>query len=303
MHILLTGGTGLIGRALCQHWHSQGHQLTVLSRQPAQVAALCSGASGIAQLDDFTALRRSTPVDVVVNLAGAGIADRPWSAERRDVLWRSRIQQTETLVDWMTRQVQPVRLLLSVSAVGWYGDGGDTPLDESSPAASQDFGSELCMAWEQAAHRASQAGSRVAVLRIAPVLAAQGGMLARLLPPFRWGLGGRLGSGQQWMPWIHLQDLIAIFDHLLRHPDSQGIYNACTPEPVRNADFTHTLARTLNRPALLPAPAWVLRLLLGEMSTLLLGGQRLSPQRLQATGYRWQYPQLDNALQQILKAP
>lgn len=303
MHILLTGGTGLIGRALCQHWHRQGHQLTVLSRQPAQVAALCSGASGIAQLDDFTALRLSTPVDVVVNLAGAGIADRPWSAERRDVLWRSRIQQTETLVDWMTRQAQPVRLLLSASAVGWYGDGGDTPLDESSPPASQDFGSELCMAWEQAAHRAGQAGSRVAVLRIAPVLAAQGGMLARLLPPFRWGLGGRLGSGQQWMPWIHLQDLVAIFDHLLRHPDSQGIYNACAPEPVRNADFTRTLAQTLNRPALLPAPAWVLRLLLGEMSILLLGGQRLSPQRLQAAGYRWQYPQLDSALQQILKAP
>ncbi len=303
MHILLTGGTGLIGRALCQHWHRQGHQLTVLSRQPAQVAGICSGASGIAQLDDFTALRLSAPVDVVVNLAGAGIADRPWTAARRDVLWRSRIQQTETLVDWMARQVQPVRLLLSASAVGWYGDGGDTPLDESSPAASQDFGSELCMAWEQAAHRASQAGSRVAVLRIAPVLAAQGGMLARLLPPFRWGLGGRLGSGQQWMPWIHLQDLVAIFDHLLRHPDSQGIYNACAPEPVRNADFTRTLAQTLNRPALLPAPAWVLRLLLGEMSTLLLGGQRLSPQRLQAAGYRWQYPQLDSALQQILKAP
>lgn len=303
MHILLTGGTGLIGRALCQHWRGQGHQLTVLSRRPDQVGALCSGANGVARLDDIATLRLSNPVDAVVNLAGAGIADRPWTAARRDVLWRSRIDLSRALVAWMERQPMPPRLLLSASAVGWYGDGGDALLDEGSAPRGLDFGSQLCAAWEQEAQRAAQTGMRVAVLRIAPVLAEQGGMLARLLPPFRWGLGGRLGSGQQWMPWIHLQDLVAIFDHLLQHSGSEGVYNACAPEPVRNADFTRALARTLKRPALLPVPAWALRLLLGEMATLLLGGQRLRPRRLQEAGHRWQHPQLDAALQQILKTP
>ena len=154
---------------------------------------------------------------------------------------------------------------------------------------------------EQEAERARQWGVRVALLRTAPVLAAQGGMLARLLPPFRLGLGGRLGSGQQWMPWIHLDDQVALIDYLLQHQDASGPFNACAPEAVRNADFTRTLARTLHRPALLPAPAWALRLALGEMSVLLLGGQRLVPQRAQAAGFVWRYPELSGALAQLLQ--
>lgn len=300
MHILLTGGTGLIGRALCRHWHGQGHQLTVWSRQPRQVAGLCSGATGIADLDEVAGLHPFRPVDAVVNLAGAPIADRPWTRSRRDLLWRSRIELSRSLVDWMERQPQPPSLLLSASAVGWYGDQGDQELDEDSAPTGQDFGSRLCMAWEQEALRAREQGTRVALLRIAPVLAPRGGMLARLLPPFRLGLGGRLGSGRQWMPWVHWQDLVGMFDHLLLHPQLHGPYNACAPEPVRNADFTRALAQALRRPALLPAPAWALRLLLGEMSTLLLGGQRLLPRRLQEAGYRWQHPQLDAALQDLL---
>ncbi|MBP7327528.1 MAG: TIGR01777 family oxidoreductase, partial [Alicycliphilus sp.] len=206
MRILLTGGTGLIGRALCQHWQRQGHDLFVWSRDPAQVPRLCSGAQGIAQLQ---ALDGSAPLDAVVNLAGAPIADRPWTAARRDLLWRSRVDLTRTLVDWMGRQAAPPRVLLSGSAVGWYGDRGEQWLAEDSAPGNADFGSRLCVAWEQEAERARQWGVRVALLRTAPVLAPQGGMLARLLPPFRLGLGGRLGSGQQWMPWIHLDDQVA----------------------------------------------------------------------------------------------
>ena len=298
MRILLTGGTGLIGRALCQHWQRQGHDLFVWSRDTAQVPRLCSGAQGIAQLQ---ALDGSAPLDAVVNLAGAPIADRPWTAARRDLLWRSRVDLTRTLVDWMGRQAAPPRVLLSGSAVGWYGDRGEQWLAEDSAPGNADFGSRLCVAWEQEAERARQWGVRVALLRTAPVLAPQGGMLARLLPPFRLGLGGRLGSGQQWMPWIHLDDLVGLFDHLLRSDDAQGAFNACAPEAVRNSDFTRALGQALHRPTLLPAPAWALRLALGEMSVLLLGGQHLQPQRTQASGFRWRYPRLESALAALLK--
>ena len=297
MRILLTGGTGLIGQALCRHWQRQGHELWVWSRNPLQVPRLCSGAQGIAQLQ---ALNGSAPLDAVINLAGAPIADRPWTAARRDLLWRSRVDLTRALVDWMGEQATPPHVLLSGSAVGWYGDGGEQWLAEDSAPGNADFGSRLCVAWEQEAERARQWGVRVALPRTAPVLAPQGGMLARLLPPFRLGLGGRLGSGQQWMPWIHLDDQVALIDHLLQHDACSGPFNACAPEAVRNADFTQTLARTLHRPAVLPAPAWALRLALGEMSVLLLGGQRLVPRRTQQTGFAWRYPGLAGALKQLL---
>ena len=300
MRILLTGGTGLIGQALCRHWQSQGHELWVWSRDPQNVPALCSGAQGIAQLQ---ALDGGAPLDAVVNLAGAPIADRPWTEARRSLLWRSRVDLTRTLVDWMGRQPSPPRVLLSGSAVGWYGDGGEQWLAEDSAPGNADFGSRLCVAWEQEAERARQWGVRVALLRTAPVLAPKGGMLARLLPPFRMGLGGRLGSGQQWMPWIHLDDQVALIDHLLQHDACSGPYNACAPEVVRNADFTQTLAHALHRPAVLPAPTWILRLALGEMSVLLLGGQRLVPRRTQEMGFTWRYPQLSVALAHVLQKP
>lgn len=298
MRILLTGGTGPIGRALCRHWSQQGHALYVWSRSPKQVATLCSGARGIAQLQELEA---GPALDAVVNLAGAPIADRPWTQARQTLLWRSRVDLTRSLVDWMGRQPVPPRVLISGSAVGWYGDGGEQWLSEDSAPGNADFGSRLCVAWEQEAERARQWGVRVALLRTAPVLAPQGGMLARLLPPFRLGLGGRLGAGQQWMPWIHLDDQVALSDHLLQHQDASGAFNACAPAAVRNADFTRTLARTLHRPALLPAPAWALRLALGEMSVLLLGGQRLLPKRAQAAGFVWRYPDLSRALAQLLR--
>lgn len=297
MRILLTGGTGLIGRALCQHWQRQGHQLWVWSRSPHQVPALCSGATGIAQLAE---LEGAPPLDAVVNLAGAPIADRPWTAARRDLLWRSRVDLTRALVDWMGRQPTPPRALLSASAVGLYGDCGEQPVDEDSPPGMADFGSRLCAAWEQEAERARQWQVRVAVLRLAPVLAGQGGMLARLVPPFKLGLGGRLGSGRQWMPWIHIDDVVGLFDHLLQRPDCAGAYNACAPEQARNADFTRALGRALHRPALLPAPAWSLRLALGEMAVLLLGGQRLQPRRALEAGYRFRHPSLQAALSGLL---
>ncbi|AVP57616.1 TIGR01777 family oxidoreductase [Pulveribacter suum] len=297
MRILLSGGTGLIGRALCQHWQQQGHELWVLSRKPQRVAHLCSGARGVGQLQALDAV---PPLDAVVNLAGAPIADRPWTAARRQVLWRSRIDLTRALVDWLGRRATPPPVLVSGSAVGWYGDCGEQALAEGSPPGRPDFGSRLCAAWEHEAERARQWGMRVALVRTAPVLAPQHGMLARLLPAFRMGLGGRLGSGRQWMPWIHLDDQVALIDRLLHDPACSGPYNACAPGAVRNAHFAQALARALHRPALLPVPGWALRLALGEMSVLLLGSQRVVPARAEQAAFPWQHPALPGALAHLL---
>ena len=205
MHILLTGGTGLIGQALCRHWLQQGHQLTVWSRRPEQVAALCGEAvRGIGQLDELG----EEPLDAVVNLAGAPIADRPWTRKRKALLWASRIGLTEQLLAWLGSRAHKPQVLLSGSAVGWYGDGGERELHEDSPPVSEDFAAQLCGAWEETALRAEGLGIRVVLLRTGLVLASDGGFLKRLLLPFKLGLGGPLGNGRQWMPWIHLADQI-----------------------------------------------------------------------------------------------
>jgi uncharacterized protein (TIGR01777 family) len=300
MRILLTGGTGLIGRSLCRHWAAQGHELIVWSRHPQGVPGLCSGARGVASLQ---ALEGSGPLDAVVNLAGAPIADRPWTSARRKLLWSSRVELTRQLVDWTGLQAIKPKVLLSGSAVGWYGDCGEQALDESSTPGPADFGAQMCQAWEQEAARAAQFGVRVTLLRTAPVLAPEGGMLARLRLPYSLGLGGRMGSGRQWMPWIHLDDEVGLIDHLLQHEACSGAFNACAPEPVRNADFSQALARALHRPAVLPAPAWALKLALGEMSVLLLGGQRVTPERALESGYQFRFAQLDDALASLLRAP
>ncbi|WP_019938733.1 TIGR01777 family oxidoreductase [Bordetella sp. FB-8] len=298
MKILLTGGTGLIGRALCRRWAGDGHHLIVWSRRPKEVPALCSGARGVARLEEIDDV--DTP-DAVVNLAGAPIADRPWSAARKKLLWDSRVALTRELVQWLGCLPLPPRVLLSGSAAGWYGDRGEQSIDETDTTGGSpgDFGSRLCAAWEDEARRAQTAHTRVVLLRTASVLAAQGGMLARLRLPFRLGLGGRLGSGRQWLPWIHLDDATGLIDFLLEHEDCRGPYNICAPRSVRNADFTRALAASLRRPACLPVPAWALRLGLGEMSGLLLGGQRLLARRADEAGYRFQFPDLDAALRDL----
>jgi uncharacterized protein (TIGR01777 family) len=297
MHILLTGGTGLIGRRLCRHWLDQGHQLTVWSRKPDQVSRLCgAGVRGIAHPDDIG----SQHVAAVINLAGAPIADRPWTRKRKMLLWDSRITLTEQLITWLERREQKPDVLISGSAVGWYGDGGERELDEESAPVSEDFASQLCIAWEETAQRAEAFGIRVVLLRTGLVLANEGGMMQRLLPPFKLGMGGPIGNGRQWMPWVHIEDQIAAIDFLLNREDAQGPYNACAPSPVRNRDFAKTLAALLHRPAFMPMPAVALRLLLGELSILLLGGQRARPNRLQAAGFTFRFTDLHAALENLL---
>lgn len=296
MRILLTGGTGLIGRHLCHFWRAQGHQLWVWSRRPEAVSAICGpGVQGVAELEEVN----DQPLDAVINLAGAPIADRPWTAARRQELWDSRVTLTEHLVDWLARRAQRPAVLISGSATGWYGDGGEQRLDEDSPPADQGFAARLCGAWETAACGAETLGMRVVRVRTAPVLAREGGMLPRLLPLFRLGLGGPQGSGRQWMPWIHLHDEIALIDFLLSHADAHGPYNACAPQMVRNRDFAHALGRALRRPTLLRVPAVALKGL-GELSSLLLGGQHLQPRRLRELGFTFRFTDLDLALADLI---
>lgn len=297
MRILLTGGTGLIGRTLCRHWLEQGHELLVWSRRPEQVPRLCGAAvRGVARLEELGDIE----LHAVINLAGAPIAERHWTRARKALLWESRINLTERLIDWLAGLTRRPQLMISGSAVGWYGDAGERQLREDDPPASSDFASQLCIAWEESAQRAQELGIRVILIRTGLVLARDGGFLTRLLPPFRLGLGGRIGDGRQWMPWIHLQDQVALIDFLLHHPTANGPYNACAPQPVRNAEFTRNLAQALHRPALLPLPAPVLRVGFGELSGLLLGGQHVLPERLSAEGFRFRFSDLPAALDDLL---
>ena len=296
MRILLTGGTGLIGRQLCRHWSGQGHRLTVWSRRPEKVAKICGAqVRGIARLEDLG----DEPVDVIVNLAGAPIADRPWTHRRKALLWSSRITLTETLLAWLESREQKPRVLISGSAAGWYGDGGERELTEDSAPVSEDFASQLCIAWEETAQRAETLGIRVILIRTGLVLSAEGGLLSRLLLPFKLGLGGPIGNGRQWMPWIHIDDQIALIDFLLHRNEASGPYNACAPKPVRNREFAKTLGSVLHRPAFMPMPAFVLKVGLGELSLLLLGGQRATPVRLLQAGFTFQFTDLRAALDDL----
>lgn len=293
MRILITGGTGLIGRSLCQFWLAQGHELYVWSRTPERVKGLCGDAvHAVGELRELD----QVPLDAVINLAGAPIADRPWTQARRKLLRDSRIALTKDLVSWLASLPKKPSVLISGSAVGWYGDGGENVLTESSPIQTPDFATQLCADWEAAAQAAEPLGIRVVLIRTGLVLTAKGGFLSRLMPLFKLGLGGKQGSGHQWMPWVHLDDEVALIDHVMHHTEAHGPYNACAPEPARNQAFAKALGKHVRRPAILPAPGFALKLMLGEMAGLLLGGQNIQPERTKEIGFEFKYPDLKSAL-------
>jgi uncharacterized protein (TIGR01777 family) len=298
MRILMTGGTGLIGRHLCAVLLAQGHALTVLSRRPETVATKCGAAvQAMKSLEEWTTDR---VFDAVINLAGEPIVDAYWSAKRKQVLLDSRVRLTERLVQLIAVARQKPAVLLSGSAVGYYGNGGDTVLDEAM-AAGHDFPSELCASWESAARAEEQSGVRVCLLRTGLVLSQRGGLLARMLLPFKLALGARLGNGQQWMSWVHIDDYVAMVLRLLNDASLNGAFNMTAPAPVTNAEFTRALARTLHRPALFVAPSFALKLAMGERACLLLEGQRVLPKRFQSSNFQFVHPRLDGALQDLLK--
>jgi hypothetical protein len=293
MRILVTGGTGFIGQALCPHLASSGHEVVVLTRQtnPSLPARVAASVSRLDALDpaDFHA---------VINLAGAPIAERRWTEDRKRLLLESRVHTTSQLVEWMRASGRRPAVLVSASAVGYYGEQGDRPITETT-VPNPGFTHDLCAAWEREAGRAAELAVRVCCVRIGVVLDRGGGALAKMLPAFRLGAGGPLGSGRHYFPWIHRQDMVRICHWLLDNAEATGAYNASAPNPVTNAEFTRALGRALGRPALLPMPSAALKLLFGEMSELLLASSRMLPQRLLQEGFRFQYPDLDGALAAI----
>lgn len=300
MRVLVTGGSGFVGQRLCQQLVAQGHEVQVVSRSPHKVRECLP--SGCDIRDSAQAFIESPP-DALINLAGESIAAKRWSNEQKEKLVNSRVAATQQLValcEQLSANGQPLpKVLVSASAMGYYGDQGKRVVTEETKP-NDEFAHQLCKHWEAATQPIEAMGVRVAIVRIGLVLEAGGGSLQKMLPPFKLGLGGRFGSGEQFMPWIHRDDLVAAILFLIDQESLSGAFNGSAPHPVTNATFTKTLAKQLNRPAIFPVPAFVLKAGLGEMSQLLLTGADMRPARLEAAGFTFQYPTLDKALAAIL---
>ena len=297
MKIVITGASGFIGRRLLAALG--GHSLAVLSRRadafqpPGAALVVWNPMEGP---PDPAALAGT---DAVIHLAGEPVAQR-WTPAAKARIRESRVTGTANLVRGLGRLNPRPAVLVCASAIGYYGARGDEVLDESASPGSG-FLPEVCTAWEREAEAAESVGVRVVRVRIGIVLAPEGGALQRMLPPFRAGLGGPLGAGKQWMSWIHLHDLVSLILHVVENPLS-GAVNGTAPHPVTNAEFTRQLGRTLRRPAFLPVPGLALRVLFGEMSEVLLSGQRVVPFAAEASGFRFSYPELNAALRDLLAA-
>jgi uncharacterized protein (TIGR01777 family) len=296
MLILVSGPTGLIGTALVERLERDGCEVRRLSRSPGRGRVTWDPAAGRLDPGAFDG------VHGVVHLAGESIAEGRWTAARKAAIRESRVAGTDLLARAAAAATPRPRFFVSASALGWYGDRGDTPLDESAPAG-MGFLPDVCRAWEAAAAPARAAGIRTAAVRIGLVLATEGGALKEMLPPFRLGLGGPLGSGRQYWSWITLDDVVGAFTHVIRTETLEGPVNAVAGA-VTNREFTRTLNRVLGRPTFLPVPRLALRLLMGEMADgLLLASARLVPRRLADSGFRWNDPGLEPALRRLLDRP
>ena len=295
MRILFTGGTGFIGRhyinryPLCEY--------TVLTRRPARAARILpADVKFIKSLDELSDL---DDFDAVINLCGEPIADKRWTSRQKQAICDSRWQPTARLVELFRTSSKPPRVFISGSAIGFYGDTGNRKTTEADAPNNQDFAYAVCDRWEALA-RGSESLTRLVLLRTGVVLGKDDGALSKMLPPFRLGLGGRIGSGQQYMSWIHIADMIGAMHMLLSKDSARGVYNMTAPEAVPNDHFCNTLADTLGTRARLPLPEVMLRTLMGESADLLLNSQRIYPKRLRALGYDFRFPDLASALQDLL---
>ncbi len=305
MHIVLTGGTGLIGRAFIAYLAPQGHTFTVFTRHPEKrPIGLPPDVQRVKWTpQDPNALARVLrQADAVVNLMGENIAAERWNTARKNALYASRVENGRALASAL-RLAQPrPDVLLQASAVGYYGDRGDDLLDEDAPPGN-DFLAQLCVDWEASTSSVESLGMRRVILRTGIVLSREGGALLSMMRPIQWGLGGPLGTGNQWMPWIHIHDQAAAMSFLLIHEEAHGPFNLTAPQPVTNRELTRAIARRLHRPAFLRMGVWALRLAFGEMSQVLLASQRALPQRLLELGFQFHFPTLDAALDNLLGQP
>ncbi|HCH50199.1 MAG TPA: TIGR01777 family protein [Proteus sp.] len=297
MKILITGGTGLIGRALVCQLALDNHDITVLSRSPQKVYShFCNEITCWTQLGDKNSLDE---FDAVINLAGEPIADQRWTPLHKQKLVDSRCELTQKLVDLLKAGSSPPSVFISGSAVGFYGDQKNTLVTEKTPA-NPEFTHDLCAKWESIALEAQTPLTRVCLLRTGIVLSTLGGALPKMSKPFKLGLGGKLGSGTQYMPWIHIDDMVNAIVFLLNEEQAKGAFNLTAPNPVQNKEFTYILGKVFKRPALMTVPATALRLIMGESATLVLGGQQAIPEKLLNAGFEFRYPQLEEALTDII---
>ncbi len=291
MHTIISGGTGFIGSRLVDHMRSSGHDITVLTRSPQRVPEGVHAVEWHPESGDLDP-RALSAVDAVVHLAGAGIADARWSRGRRAAILNSRVDGTRLLISVLKKAGVRPAAFLSASAVGYYGDAGEQLCDEDAPAG-EGFAADVCRAWEAEACAAAEIADRVVLLRFGTVLDPSGGALSRMLPLFRFGLGGRLGSGKQWMSCISREDAVAAIAESLENQTLRGPVNVVAPEPLRNIEFTRALASGLGKRVGPPAPGLALRIVFGQMAgELLLGSSRVEPEALRAAGFRFRHPDI-----------
>ena len=299
MKIFLTGGTGFVGTFLSRELILKGHDITILTRQKEPPASLHNGIRFVTgdPKQEGPWMVEVAQHDWIINLAGASISLK-WTEENKRMLYDSRVLTTRNLVSALA-QGDRRQLFCSTSAPGYYGPRGEEELTEASPPG-QDFLARLAQDWEAEAAKAQDLGIRTVITRFGIVLGKEGGMLGQLVPVFKSFVGGPVGSGEQWLSWVHQQDLVRAYLFLLEHPDLAGPVNFTSPNPVRNRDFAKALGRALGRPAFMPAPAFMLRLMLGEFAEVVLTGQKILPQKLLAAGFEFLYPTIDHALQHLL---
>ena len=292
MHILMTGGTGLIGTATRAALHAAGHKLTILTRRTRPATA---------EATYITSLREcAEPVDVVINLAGAGLADRRWSSAYKRQIVLSRVDLTRELVAWMSELEHPPKRLISASAIGYYGAADEQTFREGAGVGTG-FSATLCQSWEEEAGSAAEYGVRVSLLRFGVVLAREGGALGKMTQSFRLGVETWLGSGEQWLSWIHLEDVVRVIQHVLTLECPEGVYNTVAPEPARHRELAHEVGHQFKTWLKLGVPAFAARLMAGEMAEeLLLSGQRVLPSQLLEDGFQFHYPSLKEALTDLM---
>jgi len=292
MKIFILGGTGFIGQHLCRGFLKRGHEVTLLVRSNKSLVKLPPGATAVLgdplKGGDWQNIAREA--DVIINLVGETIFHR-WTEEYKKRLWDSRIESTRRAVECLTAG----KILFNASAVGYYGDRGEEELDEGS-SPGEGFVVKLCLAWEEEALKGLSKGAQVFITRFGIVLGKGGGMLKTVLPIFKLGLGGRLGSGKQWFPWVHVEDILQAMLFLLEKNAEPGVYNFVSPNPIRNVDFTKILAKVLKRPALFPVPKFALKLIYGELADVIMASAKVIPRKLLNLGYQFKYPDFETAL-------
>ncbi len=301
MKILLTGGTGFIGSELLKLLTT--HHVVLLTRSPQKAKQHLNHADvgNIEYIDSLEKLADLNHIDAIINLAGEPIADKRWTKTQKEKICKSRWQITEQIVELIHASTKPPAVFISGSAVGYYGDQQEHPFDECLHVNNEEFPHLVCERWEQIAKRAESENTRVCLLRTGVVLGTNGGALAKMLLPYKLGLGGPLGSGTQYMPWIHILDMVRAIMYLLNTPHAHGAFNLCAPHPVTNQTFSQTLAKTLKRPHILFTPKWVMETVMGESACLLFDSIRAKPKKLTELDFQFSYSRIEPALKHLLQ--